>query len=160
MIKKNKNKNILKINEDYFNLIKNNLKFKEFDEKNIISQLGTLGGGNHFIEIGIGKDNNIWIIIHSGSRGFGYKIAEYYIRKAEQVNVNDNEEINNNFRLSLASELGKDYLNDMNIALNFALENRKKMIYKIVNILNNPEELYFINRNHNHAELIIENNKK
>ena len=42
-------------------------------------QLGTLGGGNHFLEIGKDGDDFIWITVHSGSRGFGYKIAEKYM---------------------------------------------------------------------------------
>lgn len=41
-------------------------------------QLGTLGGGNHFIEIQKGSDGFIWIMIHTGSRNLGYKVAEYY----------------------------------------------------------------------------------
>lgn len=45
-------------------------------------QLGTLGGGNHFIEVGYGKDGRAWIVIHSGSRGFGHKIASHYMYQA------------------------------------------------------------------------------
>ncbi|GAH73459.1 unnamed protein product, partial [marine sediment metagenome] len=41
-------------------------------------QVGTLGGGNHFIEIQKGDDNHIWIMIHSGSRNIGLKVANYY----------------------------------------------------------------------------------
>lgn len=50
-------------------------------------QLGTLGGGNHFIELGTGKDAKVWIVIHSGSRGFGKKIAEYYMREAAMESI-------------------------------------------------------------------------
>ena len=45
-------------------------------------QVGTLGGGNHFIEIGYGSDDKAWIVIHSGSRGFGHKIASHYMLQA------------------------------------------------------------------------------
>ena len=45
-------------------------------------QMGTLGGGNHFIEIGRGSDNCIWIVIHSGSRNLGHSVAEHYMRLA------------------------------------------------------------------------------
>lgn len=45
-------------------------------------QLGTLGGGNHFIEVGYGKDGRVWIVIHSGSRGFGHKVASHYMYQA------------------------------------------------------------------------------
>lgn len=47
-----------------------------------VYQLGTLGGGNHFIEIGIGDDKLLNVIIHSGSRGLGKKIAEHYMKEA------------------------------------------------------------------------------
>ena len=44
--------------------------------------MGTLGGGNHFIEVGYGRDEKAWIVIHSGSRGFGHKIASHYMLQA------------------------------------------------------------------------------
>ena len=43
-----------------------------------LKQIGTLGGGNHFIEIQKGSDGYIWIMVHSGSRNLGYKVARYY----------------------------------------------------------------------------------
>lgn len=54
-------------------------------------QLGTLGGGNHFIELGTGKDAKVWIVIHSGSRGFGKKIAEHYMYEAAMNSVDQKE---------------------------------------------------------------------
>ncbi len=51
-------------------------------------QLGTLGGGNHFIEIGESDvDGYLWIIIHSGSRGFGHKVAERYMKEASALHA-------------------------------------------------------------------------
>lgn len=47
-----------------------------------LKQVGTLGGGNHFIEVGYGADDKVWIVIHSGSRGFGHKIASHYMLQA------------------------------------------------------------------------------
>jgi tRNA-splicing ligase RtcB len=47
-----------------------------------LKQVGTLGGGNHFIEVGYGADEKAWIVIHSGSRGFGHKIASHYMLQA------------------------------------------------------------------------------
>jgi len=157
-------------------------------------QLGTLGGGNHFIEMGMGYDENVWVVIHSGSRGFGKKIAEYYMLKAIQESIDEGEiikefalknqqlqkynptryqenlqkyiskqkltlsksNIEAHVGFSIYSELGKEYLLDMECALAFALENRKRMIEKIVAFLGNPKELLFINRNHNHAQLLDE----
>ena len=121
--------------------------------------LGTLGGGNHFIELGVGDDKKVWIIIHSGSRGYGYKIAEYYMEKAAlyDKNIKDTDtKIEGHYSFHINSQDGKDYIKDMNSALDFALLNRQTMIDTIKQILNNPKELIFINKNHNHA--IIEDN--
>lgn len=51
----------------------------------VISSIGSLGGGNHYIEIGENSDNEIWGTVHSGSRGLGYQIAEYHQSKAEEI---------------------------------------------------------------------------
>ncbi len=55
-------------------------------------QLGTLGGGNHFIEVGYGNDDAAWIVIHSGSRGLGHKLATHYITQAY---AQEHPELNN-----------------------------------------------------------------
>ena len=73
-----------------------------------LKQVGTLGGGNHFIEVGYGADEKAWIVIHSGSRGFGHKIASHYMLQAylfknpseekfESI-VEDFKQRNNNFK--------------------------------------------------------------
>ena len=55
-----------------------------------LSQLGTLGGGNHFIEVGyLESNNNIAIVIHSGSRGFGHGVASYYMKEAVTVSAEE-----------------------------------------------------------------------
>lgn len=54
-----------------------------------VYQIGTLGGGNHFIEIGESEtEKTLWIVIHSGSRGLGYKVADYFMSIATQNSVN------------------------------------------------------------------------
>jgi len=58
-----------------------------------LKQLGTLGGGNHFIEIGYGKDEKAWIVIHSGSRGFGHKVASHYMLQAYLVKYPQEEKL-------------------------------------------------------------------
>lgn len=51
-----------------------------------LAQLGTLGGGNHFVEICIDKeDNHLWVMLHSGSRGVGNRIGSYFIEKAKEL---------------------------------------------------------------------------
>ena len=57
-------------------------------------QVGTLGGGNHFIELQKGSDNHIWIMIHSGSRNIGKKVADFYNKKARSLNTSWNKKLN------------------------------------------------------------------
>ena len=108
-------------------------------------QLGTLGGGNHFVEIqevesiydvkiakvfNIDKDN-VTIMIHTGSRGLGHQNASDYIQKMEKVygfkNLPDRELI----CAPIESELGKDFFEAMNAAANFAFTNRQLITFQI-----------------------------
>ena len=121
--------------------------------------LGTLGGGNHFIEIGKDDtDNSTWIIIHSGSRSLGHATAEFYMKAAAEQ-YNDERKAETASALDVNSELGKQYIIDMNYCLEFALMNRRLMITIVIDLM---DEIFgrripvndFINRNHNHAELV------
>lgn len=62
-----------------------NISNKEY----IFKSLGTLGGGNHFIEIDIAEDGSYWLMIHSGSRNLGKQVAEYYQKLAEHIIVDE-----------------------------------------------------------------------
>lgn len=55
---------------------------KEESESRILCQMGTLGGGNHFIEVSYDEEDNIWLMLHSGSRNIGYKIADHFMKRA------------------------------------------------------------------------------
>jgi tRNA-splicing ligase RtcB len=133
-------------------------------------QLGTLGSGNHFIEIGEGEDGHLWIIVHSGSRNLGHFVASHYMQEAYFANVSPEEAaqtmkkakgkhhkipehiLEGHYAFPVMSQAGKDYITDMTYCLAYALENRKRMIRTVAKILGNPKELLFINRNHNHAD--------
>src|SRR5262245_48339700 len=54
------------------------------DTKTALSQLGTLGGGNHFVEVCLDTDANVWIMLHSGSRGAGNRIGQFFIERAKE----------------------------------------------------------------------------
>jgi len=124
---------------------------KEVNLKQYI-QVGTLGSGNHFIEIGVNREGYITITIHSGSRKPGHTIAEYYINKSNQ----EDKDLPNGF-LRLDGDLGKSFIQDLNWALKFALDNRRLMMIDVLEILgfnNNEIGQYIkgmINENHNHA---------
>ena len=129
-----------------------------------LKQLGTLGGGNHFIEIQKGSDGYIWIMIHSGSRNLGYKVAQYYNKIAKELNKKWYSSVPSNYDLAFLpfnSEKGIAYLQEMNYCVEFALANRKLMIDRIkqifVEILSNEKEIItfnpVINITHNYASL-------
>ena len=93
-------------------------------------QLGTLGGGNHFIEIQRGDDGHIWFMIHSGSRNLGYKVAKYYNDKAvEMCRFWKHDDIVRNELAILPKGTAEfdEYLREMNLCLEFAYENRQMM---------------------------------
>lgn len=93
-------------------------------------QVGTLGGGNHFIEIQKGSDGYVWIMIHSGSRNLGKQVADYYHKEAKRLCNMWNVDLPNDelAYLPVDSEAGEEYLKAMNFALSFALDNRMHMI--------------------------------
>jgi tRNA-splicing ligase RtcB len=102
-----------------------------------VNQLGTLGGGNHFIEIQKGSDGFIWIMIHSGSRNLGKQVAEHYNNVAINLNKKWHSVVPESWELAflpMDSEEGQDYLLEMDYCIKFALANRKLMMEKIVDI--------------------------
>lgn len=121
-------------------------------------QIGTLGGGNHFIEIQKGSDGKVWVMIHSGSRNLGYKVADFYNKKAELLNARYFSEITKDKQLAflpIETIEAKNYLAEMNYCVEFALANRKLMMHRIVEALNNVVGGFIhgelINESHNFA---------
>lgn len=101
-------------------------------------QIGTLGGGNHFIEIQKGSDKHIWIMVHSGSRNIGLKVANYYNKRAKELNKRWCSDIDPKWDLAFLpadSEDGAMYISEMNYCLEFALANRRLMMQFIKEIL-------------------------
>lgn len=90
-------------------------------------QLGTLGGGNHFCSIEKGSDGYIWLLVHSGSRNIGFKVASYYNNLAKAINkvkkiVPPEYDL---APLNLQDETGEDYFTAMQFCLDFARANRE-----------------------------------
>ncbi|MBW1649103.1 MAG: RtcB family protein [Deltaproteobacteria bacterium] len=101
-------------------------------------QLGTLGGGNHFIEIQKGKDNYIWIMIHSGSRNLGKQIADTYNRYAKKFNEKLSNPIPKSWQLAylpIDNKKAQQYKAEMQYCISFALANRQAMMEKSLEIL-------------------------
>ncbi len=86
--------------------------------------LGSLGGGNHFVELQAGDDGMVWLMLHSGSRNLGYRIAERH----HGIALKRHSELGDLAYLEVGSSEGQAYLHDMNVALAYAQENRARMM--------------------------------
>jgi len=123
-------------------------------------QLGTLGSGNHFIEVCIDENQDVWIMLHSGSRGIGNMIGTHYIAKAKRqmekffVSLPDDDlayfpEDTDDFN---------DYMAAVGWAQNYALENRRLMMEKVIEAMRKEVPIEFtitqeaINCHHNYVE--------
>jgi len=118
-----------------------------------LRNLGTLGGGNHFLEIQSGDDNLVWLMIHSGSRNYGLKVAEYHHRVAQKLNFETSSA--DLAWLPVESKEGQAYIREMNFALDYARENRARMMAafceQVAHVLPGVEFTREINIHHNYA---------
>ncbi len=97
-------------------------------------QMGTLGGGNHFIEVQKGDDGRLWLMIHSGSRNIGKQVADHYNRLAGKLNEQWKSEVPRAHQLAylpLETRESQQYIAEMNYCIDFALANRKRMMEKV-----------------------------
>jgi tRNA-splicing ligase RtcB len=102
-------------------------------------QVGTLGGGNHFIEIQQGSDQRIWLMVHSGSRNIGYKVAGHYnelaVRMAKKTGKDTIPKEWQLAVLPLASPEGQRYVREMEYCVAFARANRTEMMAALQEIV-------------------------
>jgi len=101
------------------------------------TQIGTLGGGNHFIEIQRDEQKKIWLMVHSGSRNLGFKVAHHYNRLAEKKNMVQKNPLPKSWQLAalqLHSRHALSYLDEMRYCVFFALANRMEMLSTIMAI--------------------------
>lgn len=96
-------------------------------------QLGTLGGGNHFLEAQYDEDGYIWFMVHSGSRHTGLRLANYYQQKAVEITHKRSLAVGDDLAtIPLDDQLGQDFLHDLAWSTDFALENRRRMVNQLV----------------------------
>ena len=109
------------------------------DVHRVQHSIGTLGGGNHFIELDRSDDSSVWMTVHSGSRNFGLQVANYHQRKAQASHPFG--------ALSwLSGDDAMEYLSDMRLCQRFARLNRAVMLYLLSGM--------FVNRAHLRMELV------
>lgn len=106
------------------------------DTDRVYRSLGTLGGGNHFIELDRDEDGNLYLVIHSGSRNLGTQVAKLYQQKAVQLckSTPERSKTPSEFCYLQADE-AVSYLHDMRLCQRFAVENRMAMAQKILKFL-------------------------
>jgi len=145
--------------DDFETIVDRHPKLKP--SRNPVEQMGTLGGGNHFIEICLDESENVWVMLHSGSRGIGNKIGMYFISLAKEemrkfhINLPDRD-------LSYLPE-GSEYFDDYWLAVKWAQEyafkNRELMMKSILVSLEKSLKLPIrvvekeINCHHNYVSL-------
>ncbi|MFH1209956.1 MAG: RtcB family protein [archaeon] len=120
-----------KRDEKWMPKIRDNSLIISLQYDNALKQIGTLGGGNHFIEIQKGSDGYIWFMVHSGSRNIGNKVAKYYNGIAKNLNEKWFSIVPKKWELAflpINSEEGYSYIEEMNYCVNFALNSRTLMI--------------------------------
>jgi len=124
------------LNGRYQDIITKHPKAKGFNNKN---HLGTLGTGNHFIEICLDESDNVWVMLHSGSRGAGNKIGSYFIEKAKQemerYYITPYLPDKDLSYLVEHSEIFDDYVQAVEWAQDFAEENRKAMMQSVLGVM-------------------------
>ena len=116
--------------------------------------LGTLGGGNHFIELATDESGAVWATLHSGSRGIGNKIGNLYIRKAQDLAKKNRVALPDRDLafLSEGTQEFDDYVRDLQWAQQFAKLNRDEMMDRVLAVLGNPPEQLRINCHHNFSQ--------
>ncbi len=130
-----------------------------YSEKSAVldaKNLGSLGGGNHFMELQKSDTGKVWLMLHSGSRNLGYRIASYYHGLAVKLNESDRIKIpDRDLSFLDADKEGKDYIRDMNFALDYARENRRRMmaVFKdaFTEVFGSVSFMEEINIHHNYA---------
>jgi tRNA-splicing ligase RtcB len=130
--------------DDGFQYIKT--KHKSIGNSNNVKHLGSLGSGNHFIEVCLDESDGVWFMLHSGSRGVGNKIGQYFIELARK------DMMANNVRLpdiDLAylkegTQHFDDYVFSVEWAQNFARKNREIMMNRMIKAVRNVLPIPFL----------------
>lgn len=135
-------------------------KHEKIKRANHVNHLGTLGTGNHFIEICLDEKDDVWFMLHSGSRGVGNRIGSYFIELAKEdmrtwhINLPDKDLA----YLPEGTEHFRDYVQAVNWAQRYAMLNRQLMMTHIVEAIRKLMPVHFeakveaVNCHHNYVE--------
>jgi tRNA-splicing ligase RtcB (3'-phosphate/5'-hydroxy nucleic acid ligase) len=135
-------------------------KHRAVGQSNHVSHLGTLGTGNHFIELCLDQNDDVWIMLHSGSRGVGNKIGTYFIELAKKEMKRHCADLPDQdlAYLKEGSPHFDDYVEAVEWAQDFAKENRRLMMQQTISALRGVKqlppfsaELLAVNCHHNYV---------
>ena len=107
-------------------------------KESILREIGTLGGGNHFIELQKDEDDNLWIMIHSGSRNLGARVGAYYNELAGKLNAQWHSTVSPDLHLAFLPKGTREfglYWTEMKYCVDFALCNRRLIMHRIEEVL-------------------------
>ena len=117
-------------------------------------QLGTVGSGNHYVDLFAGDDGYVWIGVHFGSRGFGHKTASGFLALAEgkrfEEHATEGEMDSPPILFHVDSDLGQAYIAAMSLAGEYAYAGRDTVVAKVLEILG-AEATYEVHNHHNFA---------
>lgn len=119
------------------------------------NQLGTVGSGNHFVDLLKDDDGFLWIGVHFGSRGFGHRTTTGFIAMSKGLKFTDKATEGGMdsppILFDADSRIGQDYINAMNLAGEYAYAGRDIVVNKVLEILGHPSITFTVHNHHNFA---------
>lgn len=119
-------------------------------------QLGTVGAGNHYVDLFSDEDGKVWVGVHFGSRGFGHKTASGFLAMAKGLpfdgRTSEGEMESAPDVLHVGSEIGQSYIEAMHLAGTYAYAGREVVVDQVLGILG-AESVYAVHNHHNYAWL-------
>jgi tRNA-splicing ligase RtcB len=117
-------------------------------------QLGTVGAGNHYVDLFVDEDGFVWIGVHFGSRGFGHKTASGFLALAQGLpfgeRASEGEMDAPPTLLAIDSALGQEYVSAMKLAGDYAYAGRDVVVNRVLEILG-ANETFSVHNHHNYA---------
>jgi tRNA-splicing ligase RtcB len=128
-------------------------------ERTALAQFGTLGSGNHFVEVCLDEADRVWVVLHSGSRGIGNQLAQAHITSARRLAKLDHTPLEDPDLAWFTQGTPEfdAYIRDLGWAQDYALANRERMmdraLREVVAVIGSGREVARVNAHHNFAQL-------
>ena len=120
-----------------------------------VKQLGTVGSGNHFVDIFSDEEGFLWVGVHFGSRGFGHKTTTGFIAMSQGMDFfgrgKEGSMDSKPILFDLSSEIGQEYISAMKLAGEYAYAGRDVVVEKVLEILGTKETTFEVHNHHNFA---------